>query len=258
MKRLKIISNIKFQFKRFSYYRVDFFIEIISSLIVPLIINYLFWRSIASTNELTYSFHELIIYITLSNIILDFTQFNLESKIAEDIKTFKLGYRLLLPIHYSTQLIINKLSEKLIRLLLIIVPLIIFIIFFHVRLVLSLKLVYFLATALILNCLLSFFIGALCFYLNEIWGISAVKGFFILIFSGAFFPIDILNYRYEKLLMLMPFSYMSYVPSKFFTNKFFHIDCLYYFVPLIWILILSILTAVVWKRGVKKYVSYGT
>jgi len=109
-----------------------------------------------------------------------------------------------------------------------------------------------------LNFLISAILGELSFWLTEVWGIAAIKNLVFVVFSGAMFPLDILPVNILSAFKFMPFSYMSYVPTKIlFGNYSFEEIFHSYITASAWCLILFCIEKTIWKFGLRKYESCG-
>jgi len=114
------------------------------------------------------------------------------------------------------------------------------------------------AGAILLNFLLSFMVGCWGFWTSESSGPRFLLALMIEFTAGAFFPLDILPPRVQEILSWFPSPYMVFFPMNLLLEK---IDtpliirsfCIQY----LWILVLSILTFWIWKKGVRTYGAQG-
>ncbi len=87
-----------YSIKKLLMYRVYLIGEIIGSLLLPVILNFFLWKSLLQTNQIDYSLTQMMEYIIVANVVLIFTQIHAEHEIEGDIKTHRLGQKLLLPV----------------------------------------------------------------------------------------------------------------------------------------------------------------
>ncbi|MBI3887906.1 hypothetical protein HY310_02455, partial [Candidatus Microgenomates bacterium] len=88
--------------------------------------------------------------------------------------------------------------------------------------------------------LMSAITGLFCFWTEEVWGLQHVKNIAILFLSGSALPYTFFPDKFREALMFTPFPYLTSWPlwiSKYSLNIF---------IPLTWVLILYIFTALIW------------
>ncbi|HBT49921.1 ABC transporter permease [Caldanaerobacter subterraneus] len=251
-----------YSIKRLLMYRIYLIGELLSSLIVPILINFFLWRSLIERNPINYTLKEMMIYIIISNVILLFTEIHAEHDLEKDIKTYRFGQKLLLPVDYLTSISYSHISSSLAKFAILYMPIIIMISIWAKIEIPANRLLY-LPAALILgfllNALFSFIIGLLSFWLTEIWGIAAIRNLLTGLLSGAIFPLDLLPGKIESIMLMTPFPYMTYIPSKLICDANFDIEIVNkgLFISLVWVLILGFIVFLLMKNGLKKYTSHG-
>jgi len=97
----------------------------------------------------------------------------------------------------------------------------------------------------------------LAFYLTEIWGISAIRNLSFSVFAGAIFPLDILPQKIQMFLLLSPFPFISFIPSKILIDSDYVVDCRLIGIGLMWTIILISVLSFLWYKGKKRYTSCG-
>lgn len=258
----KFIGFFVYSLKKLLMYRVYIISEIIGALIIPVILQFFLWRSILQTNSIGYSLAEMMRYIVISNIILLFTQIHAEHEIESDIKTYKLGQKLLLPVRYFTGIAFRYISNGIARLVIIYLPVIIGISVFVGGKLQIYRLPYTLVALVagfLLNGLFSVIIGLLSFWLTEIWGIAAIRNLLTGVLSGAMFPLDIMPERFHNIMLMTPFPYMSYFPSKLISDWSFDPNIVNkgILISLAWVMVFSAVAFLLMRHGLKKYTSSG-
>jgi ABC-2 type transport system permease protein len=116
--------------------------------------------------------------------------------------------------------------------------------------------------SLILAALLQFFIfeglSLLSFWIENTYGIRFTMRVIMEVVGGAIIPLSFFPEILQKILMLLPFPFLIYLPMRIYLGK----------IPLDqvslellreggWILGLVLLNRMLWKRGVHQYVSMG-
>ena len=106
--------------------------------------------------------------------------------------------------------------------------------------------------------LLSYLIGLIAFWTDEVDGIYSSIDSLKRFFSGGYFPLSLLPQSFVTLSFLLPFAYSIYVPTQLYLRK---IDLTTGLkgvaVQLIWIGVLSLIIKFVWTRGLKNYEGVG-
>lgn len=256
-----LISLIKNSLKQYAMYPIYFIGEVIGSIVFPIIINSFFIASMISSNNIqSYDNSSIIFYIIVSNLIYVVTSVNVTSDIAKDIKGNGLGIKILYPVSYLFLVICKAISSIVVRIICVYFPICLLVIpFFGNSGIVNNGVIstVFLIYSCTINVLISMIIGLLAFYFTEIWGIKSVFTFLSYVLSGALFPFDLLNEEFQRLLLLTPFPYMSYVPTKLITESNYSIDTFMMFVPLVYIVFFLIAIKCIWNSGLQRYQSCG-
>ena len=100
--------------------------------------------------------------------------------------------------------------------------------------------------------------GLVAFWTKEASGLQAVLKNSAKFFTGALIPIDLLPEYFQEIIMLTPFPYILYFPTKIVmwavSFQEFISAC---FICIVWIVIISIFNYKVWQNGLRKYESVG-
>jgi len=101
----------------------------------------------------------------------------------------------------------------------------------------------------------SFSLGLLTFWVEEVWGIQNVKEVAIVLLGGVALPYYFFPLALQKFLTFTPFPYMINWPLR----KGFSGSLTFEFImALSWLLIFTLISIFLWKRGIKKYSALGT
>ncbi len=112
--------------------------------------------------------------------------------------------------------------------------------------------------AFIIELLLSYLVGLIAFWTDDVDGIYATIERIKKFFSGGYFPINLLPAAFIKASFLMPFAYSFFVPTQLYLKKIDIATGLRgLFVQIAWIMVLYLLIQIVWKRGLRKYEGVG-
>lgn len=256
------LGYFDYSVKRFLTYRIYLIGELLSSLVLPIVLSFFLWKSVIGSNSVGYNLSEMMRYIIVSNVILLFTQIHVENDLEKDIKTYRLGQKLLLPVKYFTGIVYQYICTSIVKFITIYLPIIaVTSILFGIK-VKTFHVMYFvlmLVLGFMLNALFSFAIGLLAFWLTEIWGVAAIRNLMTSLLSGAVFPLDILPKKIESVMLMTPFPYMAYVPSKLICDPNINMNMVHngIYVSILWVLCLCAISFALYKNGLKKYTSNG-
>ena len=115
---------------------------------------------------------------------------------------------------------------------------------------------------MILAALLQFFLfealSLLAFWVENTYGIRFTVRVIMEVVGGAIIPLSFFPQILQKLFLLLPFSYLIYLPMRIYLGKI-PLDE----VPLeflkegVWIVGLALLNMMIWKKGIRQYVAMG-
>jgi ABC-2 type transport system permease protein len=115
----------------------------------------------------------------------------------------------------------------------------------------------FLPISLILAFMISFnfdyLVGLMAFYNESIWGLTITKEVVITTLSGALIPLQFFPQAIEKILLILPFQAIYYVPLTMVTqpNQDWTVFVQMLGVQFLWVIITFILTRWVYDQAVK-------
>lgn len=228
MTRNKYVVAFRIGFQSSLEYRFNFFLSLLSAAF-PMIVQYYMWTAVyANAGEkdvFGYSYREMIMYTILAAVVSKLVISNIESSIAEDIKSGGLNKYIIQPIYYFGFRISSYIGQRLM--------------YFTISLCIILALTYILNTfyslkteeerilifclSIILSVILSFLISyAICacaFWLSEISYFFVVTSLLINMMSGGIFPLEIFGERLQQIFRLLPFHYLIYFPVNVLSGK---------------------------------------
>lgn len=107
--------------------------------------------------------------------------------------------------------------------------------------------------------LMNFLIGVTIFFVGFVSGFNFLMAGIAAFFSGRLVPLDILPVQYSQIADLLPFKYSVYIPTAIVTGKITpQAGLIQISHGLIWIVILGAFTLFYYRRGLKKFESYGS
>ncbi|WP_335995950.1 ABC transporter permease [Fusobacterium polymorphum] len=243
-------------------YRVNFVLSFLFSL-VPFSVSVLLWLAVARHSEFI-KVKEVVSYYFVILIAKNITTTNSIIRFSEDIRLGELNKYLLKPYNYCFYNLMADLPERIVFIVMNFIPLILIYTFLHnyINLDLSLIKVFFFIIFLILGYLINFFIdfliGLYSFYFSKISSLYTSIKVLRSLSSGNIFPLLMLPAKIFFTLQILPFMYTSYVPIMLLLEKTsFDMILKNLFISVAWLSILCLFSAMLWKRGMKKYSAYG-
>lgn len=248
-------------------YRINFLLSLLST-IFPILIQVFLWNAIFGSSETPivygYTYHQMILYTIAASIVSKLINADFVYEIAEDIKEGGLNKYFVQPINYFFYRVCKFLGQKTIQA--IIVFSVSFTIFFALNIVevsnfelaRGCAFVVAIIGAVVLNFIIFFIISNIAFWSIHVTNLFRSFNFFIYIFSGGVFPLDIFGDKMQIVFNLLPFQYTAYFPVNILSGRLdFNTIKVLLLIQLLWIVFLSICAALVWHVGSKKYVSVG-
>jgi ABC-2 type transport system permease protein len=248
-------------------YRADFLLGMVSA-IWPMFIQFFMWTSIYQGSSqpvmFGYTYAQMITYTIIANIVQRLLRTGFEYEINDDIKNGGLDKFMVRPIGYFQFRMASFLGGKLVQSGLIYIVLIAVVVIINAvfgALITPLHLLYFtvvLLLACVLNYIIFFCVGLLAFWLTEIgFFFEAVRIVFIA-FSGGIFPLDVFGPKVVAVMNFLPFKYTVNFPVDVLNGRLGGGDILTgCAVMLLWVVLLSAFSQLVWKAGLKRYVAAG-
>ncbi len=248
-------------------YRFDFFMNLLST-VFPIIIQVFLWSAIyagSSQDKLYgYSFFQMLIYTCLAGAVSKFVSTQVEEKINNDIYTGELAKYLTMPISYLVFRFTNTLGEKLFSMMILFLISGCLLLGFGISGMYKVSpiFLFMFIPSLILGMMLNFFLFTLislsAFWFTEVGSFFHAISVIIMVISGGVFPIDVLGEGFRNFINFMPFLYTTGFSIQVITGSLTIEKIISgLFIQIIWIAILSILSQIVWKKGLKKYVAVG-
>ncbi len=234
--------------------------------ITIIIAFYAFWTAIfqGKTSFLGYSQSQMFTYILGMNILRALVFSDKTWELIYEINTGKVASYLIRPISYIGFSLSRDAADKVTQMLSAILEILIALFILKIPLYAPQNLwvlpAFALAVglALILYFLMSYAVAALAFWTAESAGPRFCFELFLEFSSGAFFPLDVLPPALKHAFEILPFSSLLYFPINVYLERlspeaFMRGLCIQIF----WIGIFSLVTATVWRKGLKAYSAHG-
>lgn len=246
-------------------YRLNFILWRVR-VIIRFLIIYFLWSSVYKSGFTGFGYTQqmMLTYVFLVYIISNFVFATRTQDIGSEINEGKLTNYLLKPLSFVKHLLARDISDKLLNFgfTLIETGVLLFLLkppFFiqtnSFLILLTLITIFF---SVSIYFFISFILGCIGFWTTEVWAIRFIFLILLDYLSGNFFPIDILPEALKNFLMLTPFPYLYYFPTKIYLGDV-AVESLIkgLLISGIWFGILYWLTTITWKRGLKVYTADG-
>lgn len=247
-------------------YRADFFLSLIST-VFPIILQLYLWTAIYSAPsgvDNGYSYQQMIVYTLLAGLTAKLTASGFEYEINQDIKGGGLNKYIVRPVNYFIYRITAFMGSKIPSAG--ILAVIMAILLFLVRAVIGyqaepLRIMGYILTlilAMLLNFLIYFSIAMLGFWITELSKMFGTIQIVLLVISGGIFPLDIFGTAIQTATRYLPFQYTTQFPVDILNGKLSWPQVLNGLgLQMGWIIAFLLLSCLLWKAGLKRYVAVG-
>lgn len=257
---------LKLKISEFTAYRSNVYINFLFGC-VPLFIQILLWKAIYGNRVEAiggYSYKQMITYYVIAFLlskILDVRENTV--KMAKMIQNGSVHNQMLKPIGFLSLNFKLYWAEKLIYLLNISIPFILFCIVIHRYVFLEVShVLYFLISvsmAFILKYIVGCILGLLTTWIEEITGLldfwDNIEGFL----SGGLLPLSILPAPLFTFISFLPFKYMLFAPIDIYMGNIQDFEVAKTLaIQAVWCMILGTLLYILKKEAFKKYAGYGS
>ncbi len=235
--------------------------EIMEGLVILLM-----WVAIFKNQTVVQGFTlpEMITYILIGNIVRVATRNFMPTAMARDIKEGLLSSYLVKPMTYFSYTMARELGRVIFALTLSLGSQLVVVLFFKGLIVWNADPKYiaiiFVMTVLafIGELLLSYLVGCIAFWTDEVDGVYETIYKLKRFFAGEYFPLSFLPSALAQASYFLPFAYSFFVPAQLYLKKIdLSVGLQGIGVQIVWIILLYGLVQVVWKRGLKKYEGVG-
>ncbi|MFZ2969740.1 MAG: ABC-2 family transporter protein, partial [Minisyncoccia bacterium] len=112
--------------------------------------------------------------------------------------------------------------------------------------------------AFIIEWQISYLVGLIAFWTDEVDGIYTTVTQVRKFFAGGYFPLSLLPAFFVNLSFALPFAYSFFIPTQLYLGKIgIETGIQGLFVQIIWIILLNFIIKLVWQRGLKRYEGVG-
>lgn len=249
-------------------YRLNFLLEVIGGIFTMLIAIAVWYAVFAGDNAKiigTFTLAQMITYLLIAGVISTILFLTAQGDdINNDIIRGDVSNFLVKPINVPFFWLTRDFVRKFFTLILGVVELAIIIFIFRNYFILPssiLNLALF-GLAIFLSAILHFLLFAvlsvIAFWFEETWGWRFVMRIVMEVSAGAIIPLSLFPNFWRTIFEILPFQYFIFFPMQIYFGKVDTSGIYAGFVFILaWLLILSFLFLILWKRGVRRYVGYG-
>lgn len=266
----KYLTIFSTTIKEYFVYRLNFVLwrfRVILNILLPLFL----WSAVFDQNSLIGNYDKslFISYLVYGNLVASFVFGTRTFEISNDINDGKIINILLKPVSFFSYYFTREIADKTINLLFAIFEISFLIWFFKLPInppsSLPLFFIIFLNGILIsyfINLSLSFF----GFWTTEVWPIRFIFTIVLFFIAGNYFPLDILPKPIYNLILVTPFPYMFYLPTKILIkdgtlnqNQFGSGQTIQQmiFLSYLWLFLSYSLARLIWKSGIRSFSFWG-
>lgn len=246
-------------------YKLNFILSLLSAMI-PMGMSLLMWQAIYKHSEYTfgYCYEEMLLYTILAVLVSQFVAAGFAMEIASDIKSGELSKFLCAPIGYLLYRLVYFIGSKIVSFVMSGMMLIGVILAFNSLTTFEMsavRIVYFIV-ALFLGMLLNFVvflgIGLTAFWFVETFYLFWALKEIILLTSGGLFPLEVYGRVGSFVLKSLPFQYTTYFPIHIVLGKLSVSEIQRgLLIQSFWLLLIGTIVGILWRKGIKNYVSVG-
>ena len=189
-------------------------------------VYYFIWRAIyAHSSRIEgFDFSQILTYIAVGWTIRSVYFNNIDQEMAQAVMEGKLAMDLIKPVNVQFMYVAQALGEAVFRLAMLTLPTaIVLMLVYPIRRPASLPhfVAFFASTVLSFFIVagINFAVGTFAIRLKSILGLLRAKYFLLELFSGLLLPISFFPQPVQKVLAVLPFEYISYVPVLLYLGK---------------------------------------
>lgn len=263
----KYTTTVKLGVQEAMEYRVDFLFGLINGSFM-VFVQFFLWTAVYGGSEnavlFNYTYPQMVVYIIMAGIMGRVTNTDFEYEVADDIREGNLSRFLVQPIGYFPYRVFLFLGRKVLQFVVIILLSAVILTTLHFTLGAEFKLINIFVTflavplALLLNCVMFYCIALAAFWMTRAWGLFTGMRVVMMVLSGGIFPLDVFGEQVKAVFMLLPFQYIVYFPLSIICGNTNGADIIYGMImQLFWIAMIYILSRILWRAGMKKYIAAG-
>ncbi|MGC8537511.1 MAG: ABC transporter permease [Candidatus Micrarchaeia archaeon] len=258
----KYAALVKLEFKREVSYRLDLVLSIVTKIAGPLVMVFV-WSVVFLSSHVSsigsYSLDSMIAYFFSISLVELVLYTDLPYIMQYDFKRGRIASKLAMPIGYIGLTVVSALFGALIWAVLVGLPLFVIIVLaFHITLTLQHLLLF--AASMLIGLLialsLDFILGCMSVFTNDINGITSFYEIGSGLLGGAIIPLSLFPQYLGKIMYLLPFQFMFYVPISEFTGVG-AVSTQSFWIGIVWFAAFTMIGYISWRFAFKRATSVG-
>lgn len=262
---IKYWTIFKISWENSLIYRLNFVLWRLRSVLQLLLIYFIWWTVFQDVDEVFgYTQKTILTYIMMAALMRAIILSSRVTDLANQINDGSIVNFLVKPLNFIKYYFIRDLADKLLNIAFVIFEITLLIFLLKPQIIIQKDSYILLVTLLaaifgiIVYFCISFIVSLLAFWVESSWAFIFMMTITLEGFGGGLFPIDILPNPLFKILMLTPFPYLIYFPSKLYLGMMSSGEILFGFLVLIfWVLFLQLLMKWILNLGLKSYTAVG-
>lgn len=246
-------------------YRLNFILWRFRSVLQFLLIYFIWWTVFQDADEVFgYTKQTILTYIMVAALMRAVILSSRASDLANQINDGSIVNFLLKPLDFIKYYFIRDLADKLLNIAFVVfeISLLIFLLKPQIIIQTNLNILLFTSVAAFFGIVtyfcISFIVSLLAFWVESSWAFLFLMTIILEGFGGGLFPVDILPKHVFNILMLTPFPYLIYFPSKLYLGTMTGSEQLFGFLVLFfWVIFLLLLMKWIFNMGLKHYTAEG-
>jgi len=249
-------------------YRVNVIFSIAGA-IAPVVIQTALWIALYSSDAketmFGFTFVQMVSYTVIAQLVSRLVRTGFEYDVDNDIRTGSLDRFLVKPVGYFGFRLFSFLGDKLVQslvmglLIALAVAFLVLSIGFPLTASGALLFIAAMLIAFTLNFLLFWCVGLVGFWLTEIGFLFEAVRILIIALSGGIFPLAVFGSDAARVLNLLPFRFTIQFPTELLCGRIPPASVAPSFaLALFWILALTALSQIVWRRGIRRFAAVGS
>lgn len=275
IKSESILSDIKWipslfsvEIRKIFSYRADFWVQFVGGVLTQIGIAYFLWKAIFEFNDVQvmkgFTFNSLMLYYVMVPLIDRMVRGAEMGHIALEIFEGTLSRYLIYPVQFFLFKFVKLLAQSFIFSINLIFAVVIFVLIFgkpegvnfSVLSVLKGFISIFFASYLFF--VLSSILEMIAFWVEFIWSLLVMLRMIILLLGGGMIPLEFFPGFFRENIHFLPFPYLVSFPIKTFWGSIDHGQWLWgLLVTLIWSVVFSFCSMIIWKRGLREFTGIG-
>lgn len=261
----KYLIVFKITWENYLVYRLNFVLWRFRTVLQFLLIYFVWWTVFQNQQQIFgYTESSILTYIMVAALVRAIILSSTVIAVSGHINEGGIVNFLVKPLSFVGYYFIRDISDKLFNISFVILEISLLIFLLKPQLILQqdIATLALFVLAVLLGILLyfsiAFIVGLMSFWIENSWGPWFLITIFLEGFAGGLFPIDILPKGLSQALMLTPFPYLIYFPSKIYSGGLSTQDIFFGFTILtIWVSGMWFFSLKTLQAGLKHYTAFG-